>query len=76
MVLPDILWANYFGRRSLGKIRGLGLLISQLSRRLGPAVLRFSVRYDRRLRVSFAIFGAALVISAFLSLMLRPPLRI
>jgi hypothetical protein len=30
MVLPEVLWANYFGRRSLGKVRGLGLLISQV----------------------------------------------
>src|SRR6185295_13423889 len=36
MVLPDILWAHYFGRRSLGKIRGLGLLISQVLAAAGP----------------------------------------
>ena len=65
---------NYFGRRSLGKIRGMGLLISQISGR--PSVRRsFGFLFDATggYGLSFAMFGAALMTSAFLSLMLKPP---
>ena len=41
MVLPDILWADYFGRHSLGKIRGMGLLISQFLAAIGPPFFGF-----------------------------------
>jgi MFS transporter, OFA family, oxalate/formate antiporter len=75
MVLPDILWANYFGRRSLGKIRGMGLLISQVLAAAGPPFFGFLFDITGGYGLSFAIFGAALVTSAFLSLMLRPPAK-
>jgi MFS transporter, OFA family, oxalate/formate antiporter len=73
MVLPEILWANYFGRRSLGKVRGLGLLISQAMAASGPPFFGFLFDFTGGYGLSFAIFGAALITSAFLSLMLRPP---
>jgi MFS family permease len=73
MVLPDLLWANYFGRRSLGRIRGMGLLISQVLAALGPPFFGFLFDATGGNGLSFAIFGAALATSAVLSLMLRPP---
>jgi OFA family oxalate/formate antiporter-like MFS transporter len=73
MVLPEILWANYFGRRSLGRVRGLGLLISQALAASGPPFFGFLFDFTHGYGLSFAIFGAALITSAFLSLMLRPP---
>src|SRR5688572_32865790 len=75
MVLPDILWADYFGRRSLGKIRGLGLLISHFLAAIGPPFFGFLFDITGGYGLSFAIFGAVLVISALLSLMLKPPRR-
>jgi MFS transporter, OFA family, oxalate/formate antiporter len=75
MVLPDILWADYFGRRSLGRIRGMGLLISQFLAAIGPPFFGFLFDRTGSYNVSFAIFGAVLVTSAFLSLMLKPPRR-
>jgi MFS family permease len=75
MVLPDILWADYFGRRSLGKIRGMGLLISQFLAAIGPPFFGFLFDLTGSYNVSFAIFGCVLVISACLSLMLKPPRR-
>jgi len=75
MVLPDILWANYFGRRSLGKVRGLGLLISQAVAAMGPPFFGFLFDLTGDYDLSFVLFGAALMTSAFLSLMLRPPLK-
>ena len=73
MVLPEILWANYFGRRSLGTVRGLGLLISQVLAAIGPPFFGFLYDLTHGYGLSFAIFGAALITSAFLSLMLQPP---
>jgi MFS transporter, OFA family, oxalate/formate antiporter len=73
MVLPDILWANYFGRRSLGKVRGMGLLISQVLAAAGPPFFGFLFDITGGYGLSFAIFGATLATSALLSLMLRPP---
>ncbi|MGH7870853.1 MAG: MFS transporter, partial [Candidatus Binatia bacterium] len=73
MVLPDLLWANYFGRRSLGKIRGMGLLISQVLAAAGPPFFGFLFDMTGGYNVSFALFGCALITSAFLSLLLKPP---
>jgi OFA family oxalate/formate antiporter-like MFS transporter len=73
MVLPDILWAHYFGRRSLGKIRGLGLLISQVLAAAGPPFFGFLFDLTGGYGLSFALFGCALLTSAVLSLLLRPP---
>jgi OFA family oxalate/formate antiporter-like MFS transporter len=76
MVLPEILWANYFGRRSLGRVRGLGMLISQALAAIGPPFFGFLFDATNGYGLSFALFGAALITSALLSLMLRPPAKI
>jgi MFS family permease len=73
MVLPDILWANYYGRRSLGKIRGMGLFISHVLAAAGPPFFGFLFDMTGGYGLSFTIFGAILIMSALLSLMLRPP---
>lgn len=75
MVIPDTLWANYFGRRSLGKIRGVGLLISHFVSAIGPPFFGFLFDRTGGYGLSFAIFGCVLAISAGLSLMLKPPQR-
>jgi len=75
MVLPDTLWAGYFGRRSLGKIRGLGLLVSQVLAASGPPFFGFLFDITGGYGLSFAIFGTVLMTSAGLSLMLKPPVR-
>jgi len=73
MVLPDILWASYYGRRSLGRIRGMGLFISHMLAAAGPPFFGFLFDITGGYGLSFAIFGAILILSALLSLMLRPP---
>jgi cyanate permease len=73
MVLPDILWASYYGRRSLGRIRGIGLFISHMLAAAGPPFFGFLFDITGGYGLSFAIFGAILILSALLSLLLRPP---
>jgi MFS transporter, OFA family, oxalate/formate antiporter len=75
MILAEILWANYFGRRSLGKVRGLGLLMSQALAATGPPFFGFLFDLTGGYKLSFALFGCALIISACLSLSLKPPLK-
>ncbi|MGH7827318.1 MAG: MFS transporter [Candidatus Binatia bacterium] len=73
MVLPDLFWANYFGRQSLGTVRGLGLLLTHGLAAIGPPFFGFLFDLTRGYGLSFIIFGGALIVSAFLSLMLHPP---
>lgn len=75
MVLPDILWADYFGRQSLGKIRGMGLFISHFLAAIGPPFFGFLFDITGGYGLSFTIFGVVLAISALLSLLLKPPRR-
>jgi len=71
MVLPEVLWANYFGRRSLVEY-AVGLVISQVMAAFGPPFFGFLFDITNSYGLSFAIFGCALMTSAFLSLMLKP----
>jgi MFS family permease len=73
LVLPDILWAEYFGGQSLGKVRGLGLLLSQGIAAIGPPFFGFLFDLTGGYGLSFTLFGAALITSACLSLLMRPP---
>jgi MFS family permease len=73
MVLPDILWARYFGRVSLGTVRGLGLLLTHGLAAVGPPFFGFLFDLTGGYGLSFTLFGASLIASAFLSLMLQPP---
>src|ERR1051325_6926425 len=75
MVLPEILWANYFGRRSLGTVRGLGLLLSQGLSAVGPPFFGFLFDINHGYGLSFTIFACVLAMSAVLSMMLRPPVK-
>lgn len=73
MVLPDIFWASYFGRRSMGTVRGLGLLLMHVLAALGPPFFGFLFDVTGGYGLSFGIFGGSLLLSAVLSLTLKPP---
>jgi MFS family permease len=73
LVLPDILWAEYFGGHSLGKVRGLGLLLSQGLAAIGPPFFGFLFDLTGGYGLPFTLFGAALMLSALLSLFMRRP---
>lgn len=72
MVLPDILWAKYFGRLSLGRIRGLGLLLTHVLAAFGPPFFGFLFDLMKSYTLSFSLFALTLVASAFLSLLIVP----
>ncbi len=75
MVLPDLLWAHYFGRLSLGSIRGLGLLMVQSISAIGPPFFGFLFDITGSYFLPFTLLIAALTISAILCLVMRPPTK-
>ncbi|HEX9445191.1 MAG TPA: MFS transporter [Candidatus Binatia bacterium] len=74
-VLAETIWADFFGRTSLGKIRGMGSLVTSAFSAAGPPFFGLLFDYTQTYDVSFNIFIAMLFISAVLSLCLRPPTK-
>jgi cyanate permease len=72
-ILSELIWANYFGRISLGKIRGMGLLFTSAFAASGPPFFGLMFDATQSYFLSFSIFIAMLIASVFLSLLLRPP---
>jgi MFS family permease len=72
-ILAEMIWANYFGRISLGKIRGLGSLLTHAFSAVGPPFFGFLFDASRSYSLSFSIFIGLLFASAVISLFLRPP---
>jgi MFS family permease len=72
-ILSEMIWANYFGRISLGKIRGMGSLLTHAFGAGGPPFFGLLFDATQSYQLSFTIFIAMLFASAFLSLFLRPP---
>ena len=73
MVLPDLMWARFFGRLSMGSIRGLGFLLIHGFAALGPPFFGFLFDWLGSYTLSFALFAVTLVISGFLSLFIIAP---
>jgi MFS family permease len=74
-ILAETIWADFFGRTSLGKIRGMGSLVTSVFSAGGPPFFGLLFDYTESYRLSFSIFIAMLFISAVLSLCLRPPVK-
>ena len=73
LVIRELLWAQYFGRVSLGRVRNLGILITRSFTTVGPPFFGFFHDYTGTYFLSFAVFIAALLLSAVLVLAIRPP---
>ena len=73
LVIRELLWASYFGRISLGRVRGLGFLITRVFTTAGPPFFGFFYDYTGSYFLSFSSFIAGLLVSAFLVLLLRHP---
>jgi MFS transporter, OFA family, oxalate/formate antiporter len=75
-ILSEMIWANYFGRVSLGKIRGMGALLTHVFGAGGPPFFGLLFDATQSYQLSFSIFIAMLFASAGLSLFLRPPQKL
>jgi MFS transporter, OFA family, oxalate/formate antiporter len=74
-ILAEMIWANYFGRISLGRIRGMGSLITSAFSAGGPPFFGLLFDATQSYSLSFSIFIAMLFASAVLSLFLRAPAK-
>ncbi|MSP38054.1 MAG: MFS transporter [Deltaproteobacteria bacterium] len=72
-VLREVIWANFFGRNSLGTVRGLSLLFSHLFAASGAPFFGFLHDRTGNYNLSFSIFSCALFTSAFLVLLAKRP---
>jgi OFA family oxalate/formate antiporter-like MFS transporter len=72
-VLQEIIWASCFGRMSLGVVRGLGIFVTYSFGAAGAPFFGFVHDATGSYQFSFISFVIALVLSAFLSLAVRPP---
>jgi MFS family permease len=72
-VLREVIWANFFGRTSLGTVRGLSLFFSHLFAATGAPF--FGFLHDRMgsYNLSFIIFSCALFTCSLLILLAKPP---
>jgi cyanate permease len=74
-ILAETIWADFFGRISLGKIRGMGSLVTSVFSAGGPPFFGILFDYTQSYYLSFSIFIGMLFTSAVLSLCLRPPTK-
>jgi cyanate permease len=72
-VLREVIWANFFGRASLGKVRGLSLFFSHLFAASGAPFFGFLFDRTGGYNLSFTLFSFALFTSSALILLARPP---
>ena len=73
--LLRLAWADYYGRLHLGAIRGLTLPAQIGGQAIGPVVSGFMFDASGGYLFPFAIFGAAVGVSALLVLAAVPPAR-
>jgi MFS family permease len=72
-VLQELIWANHFGRLSLGTVRGAGILVTHGIGAAGAPFFGFVYDLTGSYHSSFIGFICALAVSAFLSLIVRAP---
>ena len=72
-VLEEVMWANYFGRLSLGTVRGAALQIVLLFGVCGPPFFGFLNDYTGSYKISLFLFIAVLLVSSMLTLTIRRP---
>ena len=72
-VLLRLAWADYYGRRYLGSIRGVTLPIQIGGQALGPIVAGFMYDSTDSYRVAFIIFASAVSLAALMVLSATPP---
>ena len=75
-VLQELIWASYFGRLSLGTVRGLGILVTYAFGAAGAPFFGFVHDATGSYLASFVAFVLALGFSAMLSVAVRPPQKI
>ncbi|MGH7233452.1 MAG: hypothetical protein ACREJU_19130, partial [Nitrospiraceae bacterium] len=74
-ILQELMWANYYGRLSLGRVRGLGVLVTHTFGAAGAPFFGFLFDATGSYLISFVLFIVALFLSAVLILFVRVPTK-
>lgn len=72
-VLLRLAWADYYGRRYLGSIRGVTLPIQIGGQALGPIVAGFMYDATDSYKVAFVIFASAVSVASLMVITATPP---
>ena len=75
-IIREVVWANFFGRASLGTVRGISLFFSHLFAASGAPFFGFLFDATGSYHLSFVVFTAALFTSSILILLARPPKKV
>ena len=74
-VVPSVIYANYFGRLSLGKIRGLGEVGVLLGQATGPVIAGILFSRQGGYDTIFLVFVVLALTCSLLVLKAKPPVR-
>jgi MFS family permease len=74
-VLQELIWATYYGRISLGMVRGLGILVTHAVGAAGAPFFGFVHDVTGSYVSSFIMFVIALFVAAFLGLVVQTPTK-
>jgi MFS family permease len=69
----EIMWADYFGRYSLGKVRGIASPVSWTGAALGPLLGAYIFDLTGQYFWAFSLYSIFYVVGAFCFLIARPP---
>ena len=72
-VVPPVAYASYFGRRSIGNIRGVGETGVQIGQTIGPVLSGLAFDMNGSYQVAFLIFAVLALIGAGLISVSKPP---
>jgi MFS family permease len=72
-VVSGTVWARYFGRKHLGKIRGLSLTAAVAASAIGPVIMGISADYFGGFADSLWLFAALSVMCAISACWASPP---
>lgn len=72
-VIQEVLWANYFGRFSLGMVRSLAYLVAFGLGAIGPIAMNATFDVLGSYRPAFVVIVGLLTMSAFIMAAARPP---
>ena len=75
-VIPPVAYASYFGRRSIGSIRGIGETGVQVGQTIGPLLSGLAFDINGSYNISFLTFAFLALFSAGLIATSKPPTKL
>ena len=74
-MLLRLAWADYYGRRHLGSIRGLTLPVQLIGQAAGPILAGFLYDATGDYKIPFTIFAIAAFLGAIMVVNAKPPVK-